>query len=178
MPVEEKAYSVVAEAKTIMDSLKERYPSVLWTVDPSKVVVLGVTNKEPPEPKPGKLKTNAKIRKINGSIAALLEYYKVPIKYVIELYYSDWQGWSNARRQWILLHELSHIPALDEGGLIKHDVQDFSFILDAVGVDWTNSSILPDLLDGEPVKFNEALVTRLHMQPEYEEAGVGAEAEL
>jgi len=162
----EKEYIVIEEAATIIAELKNKYPKILWAVEPSSVVTLGITNKEPPEGKK-QPRRMAQIQKISPIMRAVLFHHGIHVIYTIEINMVDWMGWGPARRQWILLHEVSHIPALNEGGLVKHDVEDFAFMIEAEGVDWAIKENLPDLIHGDTYKFNEALVTRLHMKDEY-----------
>jgi hypothetical protein len=81
---------------------------------------------------------------------------------VIEVYASEYGGWTLPQKQWVLMHELAHIPRPDESGLLKHDVEDMAFILEAGGFSWFSKSTLPDLLNGEPVPFREDLAIKLH----------------
>lgn len=161
MAQEEKEYSVVKEAEDIIERLAKAYPDILWTVTPANVVVLGVTNKE----RPSKMNRLAQIRSITGVTKALLEEYRVGKKYIIELYWNDWNVWSPARREWVLFHELVHIPSPTEKGLVKHDVQDFSGIVNYFGeACWWQKETLPSLLDGEPIKFDPKLFQKLHVK--------------
>lgn len=161
MPQEEKEYAIVKEADEIIKSLRDRYQPVLWPVIPEEIIVLGVTNKERPE-RQTKL---AQVRRVTGAMKALLEEFRVNKKYIVELYYSDWNVWAPPRRQWVLFHELIHIPAPHEKGLIKHDVQDFSGIIDYFGNShWYGMESLPDMLAGDPIKFDEAKFHALHIK--------------
>jgi len=168
---EEKEYSVVEEASEIVVKLQQRYPKVLWAVIPEQVVVLGVTNKE----RPKTMRKLAKITRITPAYKALIRQLRGKVKYFIEVYFSDWHAWSNARRQWVIFHELVHIPGPDESGLVKHDVEDFELVLDAVGLSWFERESLPDLLDGELFPFKESLSVRLHLKPENEQDGSAPE---
>lgn len=157
---EEKEYAVLQDAHDTIVKLKERYPKILWPIIPEQIVVLGITNKE----RPKKMKKLAQIHKLTPQLRAILSTLRSGIKYYIEIYCSDWTTWSNPRRQWIIFHELIHVPGPDEKSLIKHDVEDFGLIIDAIGIDWFNRESLPDLIDGEEYPFKESLSVRLHMQ--------------
>jgi predicted metallopeptidase len=164
---EEKSYEQATDANDIIVKLCERYPEELWAVMPDQVMVLGISNKE----RPKSMKKLASIHRINPASRAMLHIFGGKVKFYIEVYFSDWREWSNARRQWIIFHELMHIPGPDESGLIKHDVEDFGGILDVVGVDWFSRESLPDLLDGEKVPFKNELFVRLHRKDKDGEDG-------
>ena len=156
---EAKSYSVVEEAQQTVKDLCERYPEILWAVKPSEVVVLGVDD----QARPKSCRALAKIRRITGSTKALLEYNRILVKFVIDLYWLDWKVWNQQKRQWIIFHELVHIPGPDEGGLIHHDEEDFVGVLDVAGLDWTRpDAALPDMLTGVPVQFKKVFFERLH----------------
>ena len=160
---EDKEYAVLPEGNEIVKGLSERYSEVLWAVKPSEVMVMGVTNKE--APKTGKMETKAKIKMVDPITKALLKHFGNPdVKYLIDVYCSEWQGWSNARRQFVLFHELVHVPGPDGKGLIKHDVEDFSPIVDQFGTGWFNKPDLPDLLNGDPVAIDKDKYTKLHLK--------------
>jgi predicted metallopeptidase len=163
-PKEEKSYSVIEEAEVIMKKVCEKYPEVLWAVNPKEVGIFGVDNAE----RPASSDTLAKIRNVTGIYKALLDKHNVGVKYLIEIYWSDWNNWTMPTKQWIVFHELLHIPGPDKSGLIKHDVQDFALAVDVVGVDgYTNRENLPDLLGDKPVTFRKELLLRMQ-KPEQE----------
>ena len=162
MPQEEKAYGVVDEAQEMVTMLISKYPKILWAVNPSEVLVLGVTNKE----RPPSVKKLAVIHRPSAIMKATFDHFKVPIRFIIEIYFSDWNCWNNERRQWIIFHELCHIPSPVEKGLLKHDVEDFSPIIDAVGVRWWERNVLPSLLSDQPFAFKESLFTSMQVPKE------------
>lgn len=166
-PKEEKSYSVCDEAEALVKKLVDRYPKILWAVNPKEVAVFGIDNAE----RSSSNKALAKIRAVDGIYKALLLKNNIGTKYLIEMYWSDWHDWDQNTKQWIILHELLHIPGPDEKGLIKHDVQDFALAVDVVGVDgYEDGKALPNLLEGELVKFREELMTKLHLKKEDVEA--------
>jgi predicted metallopeptidase len=144
----EKTYSRVTEAEEIIKKLCEKQPDVLWCVRPDMVAVLGIENKQRPE----KNKVLAKIKPVKGCEKAILQINNIPIRYVIELFYSDWNEWKERKRQWILFHELLHIHS-EVGKTIKHDIADFKILVDKAGVNWVDSDKLPDLVNDD-VKFD------------------------
>lgn len=159
---EEKAYEVVQEGSDLILRLKDRYPKIVWTVKPEEVIVLAVSNKDRPDSQ----ERLAMICKLGPAEKKLLAIASSGIKYYIEVYMSDWIQWPPPRKQLILLHELAHVPAPWEKSLVKHDIEDFAFIVDKFGVRWWNRNDLPDLLSGTPVDFNMDYVDSLHSKNE------------
>jgi len=153
MAQSEKTYSEITEAETIIKELCAKHKEVLWAVNPDVVVVLGIDNKK----RGKKNKTMAKIIPIKGIEKVIMNLNKIKVQYAIEAYWSDWNAWGEALRQWVIFHELLHI-ASEEGKTIKHDVQDFRIIVDKVGVNWAapNKS-LPNLLKDD-VQFDKELI--------------------
>lgn len=145
----ETVYSRINEAEEIIQKLSEKYPDVLWAVRPNIIMVLGIENKK----RGKKNKTLAKIKPIKGPEKAVMQFNNVSTRYIMELYWSDWNEWDVKFKQWLILHELLHI-APDIGKTIDHDCKDFRLIIDAIGTDWSiNPSTLPNLLSSD-VKFN------------------------
>ena len=151
MAGEPKAYEILPEAQEIIKQLCE-HPStkrILWAIQPETVAVLCVTNKERPKGS----KAIAKVFRVTGPMEALLQANRIEVKYVIELYAHDWTTMTNSRRQAVIFHELLHIPPPVDSGLVKHDVEDFAIMIDAMGVNWFEADVVPEILSGE-VKFN------------------------
>jgi predicted metallopeptidase len=161
---EEKNYTVITEAMDIIKALATRYPKELWTVRPETIIVLGITDRE----RPKSSKKVATIRKVSGATKALLLHHHIPTEYIIECYCADWTPLSPQKREWLLFHELLHVPGPDERGLIDHDVQDYAVVLDQVGLDWFKRDDLPLLTAGDPIPFKEELAVRLHKHEDAE----------
>ena len=160
---EEKDYEVAADAEKMIVQMKERYPKILWAVIPENIVVMGVTNKERPK---GSSKI-ASIRLVKGVLKALLEKYNIDKKFLIEFYFSDWNTLGQSKKEWVIFHELIHIPAPDEKGLIGHDIEDFGGIIDALkNPYWYNAeeTSIPSLTSGDIVPFDEKLFVKLHVK--------------
>ena len=143
----EKQYSRVKEAEEIIKKLCDKQPEVLWCVKPDTVAVLGIENKERSE----KNQTLAKIKPVKGCEKAILQDNNIPIRYIVEIYWSDFNSWHEKKKQWIIFHELLHIHH-EMSKSIKHDCEDFKIILDKVGVNWSDSDNLPDLINDD-IKF-------------------------
>jgi predicted metallopeptidase len=171
---EEKCYEILDDGNKLIAKLQQKYPKILWAVIPDQVIVLGVTNKE----RPKSSKKLAMIRKVSPAMRTVIRTFgHKEVKQVIEVYCSDWNKWSNPRRQVIIFHELLHVAQEDlSKGLIKHDLEDFAGLVDFFGVDYWEKENLPDMLEGEPLPFREELFARLHeelMEPNEEKEPSG-----
>lgn len=144
----EKVYSRVDEAEDMIKKICQKHPDVLWCVRPENVAVYGVENKERPE----SCRIVAKIKSVKGVEKAVMQDNNIPIRYIINIYWSDWNSWKETKKQWILFHELLHIHH-EIGKTVKHDCEDFRIILDKIGVYGYDADNLPDLVNGD-VKFN------------------------
>jgi len=144
-----RVYSKIDEADAIIAGLCEKQPDAMWCVRPNAMVVMGIENAERNE----KNHTLATIMPIKGAEKAIFQLNNIAARYIIVVYWSDWNTWSTKQKQWILFHELLHCHP-DFERTIKHDCQDFKLILDKVGVDWVSKKDeLPNLIDDD-VKFN------------------------
>lgn len=162
---EEKSFAVVTEGEVIVKKLCERYPEILWACQPDTIGVYGVENQEKSE----SITTLAKIRKVNGVMAAVLEKHNINLKYIIELYFSDWQNWKPATKNFVIFHELLHIGAPDSKGLRKHSIEDFRLTVDVLGVESYESNSVPDLLGDKKVEFDKDLITQMQKQDQPKE---------
>jgi predicted metallopeptidase len=150
-------YSRVPEAEEIIKQLCEKYPAVLWAVRSENVAVLGIENKERSE----KNNTLAKIKAVKGTEKAIYISNNIPIRYIIELYWSDINAWSAELKQAIIFHELLHChPEFER--TVKHDLEDFRLMIGSkdFGVDWSQRKDLPNLLTDD-VKFDLNLLPKI-----------------
>jgi len=147
---EEKSYSVCEEAEVLIKDLTEHYPDILWSVTPGQVSVFGVDNAE----RPASCQVLAKIRVINGVHKALLEKYNVGVKYLIEMYWSDWNEWKTSIKLAIISKHLFEItPDVEKKN--APDCKGFKILYDVLGINWEKSdgNGIPNLLTDE-VSFN------------------------
>jgi len=148
MSQSEKIYEKIPEANEIIEELVDNYPDELWAIRPHMIEVLGVSNKE----RPKSSKTLASVRPLKGATKALMQINNVNTRYLMELYWSDWNAWSKSQKVAVIFHELLHIDS-EVGKTVKHDVEDFRIMVDKLGVDWFNDSALPNLLSNK-IEFN------------------------
>lgn len=158
---EDKEYEILEEGNAIVARLRERYPQAFWPVNPDEILVLVVVNK----PRPFTMRKLAKITKVDPAHRTVIKTLgRRDVRYLIEIYMNDWTTWNNPRKQWILAHEIAHINDPDAKGLVKHDVEDWGWLLDSVGIDWWNKDNLPDLLSDDPYPFRQELFDRLRVK--------------
>ena len=161
-PKEEASYSEVPEANEIIKKLVEKYPDILWAIgDPKTIQVYGVDNKE----KPASSDTLAKIRPVTGVMKAVLEKNNINLKHIIEVYWSDYREWSLYKKQWVLFHECLHVCDPESKKMRKHNIEDFSLIIDKIGISQYNSDSLVNLLGEKPVEFDKRIVATM-MKPD------------
>ena len=154
-------YSRVHDAEEIVKGLCEKHPDVFWAVRQETVTVMAIENKE----KPKSSKVLAKIKPVKGSEKAIFQENNIKSRYIIELYWSDWNEWSEKKKQYVLFHELLHIHP-DFEKTIKHDSEDFAILLNTAGVRWVEKvDELPDLLTGD-IKFDLDLRPSLNIEEE------------
>lgn len=159
-----RVYSRVDEADAIIRGLCEKQPELLWAVKPQTIVVMGIENVERSE----KNKVLAKIIPIKGPEKALFQINNIAARYIIQVYWSDYNAWTSRQKQWILLHELLHVHP-DFEKTVKHDCEEFRILIDSVGVDYLDSTkkdILPDLNNNDDVKFDLKLLPNLNSDDE------------
>ena len=164
-PKEEKSYSVVEEGNTIIEKLCEKYPEILWACEPKSIEVYGCDNAE----RPASSDTLAKIRPVTGVFKSVLAKHNIKLKYVIEIFWSDWQEWSLHEKQWIIFHEILHILDPEAKKMRKHNIEDFDLILDVIGLTGYKEGA-PNLLGDKPIEFNKAIVARMHQPEEKDKA--------
>ena len=139
-----RQYERLTQAEDIIKDLTFKYKDALWRITPSSIMVLSITNSE----RSDKNHCLAKVKLMKGVEQAVMELNNIKVRYVIELYGSDWKIWTQAQRQWILFHELMHVH--EEGDkLIKHDCEDFKLILDAAGLNWVDDPNLVNMLNNK-----------------------------
>jgi len=148
MGQQEKVYEEVTDAKEMITALCKQYPDILWAIRPQIVTVLGIANKSRPE----KREILATCRPITGVYKSLMMLNNIHTRYVIEVYWSDWNDWSMPKKYALLFHELLHVD-YEIGKTIKYDVEDFRLMVDKLGVDWFDDPDLPNLIN-EKVEFD------------------------
>ena len=147
----EKTYEEVVEAREIIKALCEKYPDEMWAVRPEIVTVLGVSNKERPESS-DKL---AVCKPIKGVSKTVMQMNNIGTRYVLELFWSDWNKWTPAQKVSKIFQKLLHIDH-EIGKTVKYDIEDFRIMVDKLEVDWFDNPDLPNLLT-DKVEFDKSM---------------------
>lgn len=163
-----RTYAEVTEASAIIEELCGKYPEVFWAVQPHTVTVLGIDNVERTEKAVKKNNVWSQLRNIKGVEGALFAKNNIPVRYVIELFWSDWNRWSRALKTCVIAERLLEItPEVDKKN--SPDCKGFKILLDAIGIDWgVEGGNPPDLLSEVGAKFNLDLRPGLDEESEEE----------
>ena len=149
-----RTYEVIEEANTKIKMLVEKYPDVFWAIRPEQISVYGVNNSERTEKSIEKNPTWSALRNIKGVEKAAFQAHQIPIRYIVELYASDWNYWSESVRVLVLTEKLLEITP-DPDKKNSPDCVGFNILYDAVGINWNRKdpSLIPNLLI-QDVEFN------------------------
>lgn len=125
------------EIKCYVDKLKTKFPNELKHIVSDRILYTSFSR--------NKSRALARI----GSIPKKLSRFLMEYTYFMEVHEESWKEANEAKRLYIILHELYHIP---EGGfvnsnpeykkLIRHDIQDFGILLTKFGVNMQNIDTL------------------------------------
>lgn len=118
--------------KNYVQSLKQLYKSDLSHIQVDNLLYVGFSKK--------KSSCSANIRPVKDMWALFHNE-----TYILAIHLETWDSISEQERMYIIFHELLHIPSFgfDKGDkdykkLLKHDIQDFSVLLERFGVNKEN----------------------------------------
>jgi len=121
------------ELKPIVSELIEMYPEKLNHIRPSSIGYAAFSKK--------RSDVAAKVYPMRPMFGLFSN-----VEYIVAIHIESWVLKSVSERYVLILHELLHIPAegFDENSndyrkTIKHDIQDFAFVLEHFGIHWENS---------------------------------------
>lgn len=149
-----RTYEVMQEANNKIKELIQKYPDVFWAVRPEQVTVYGVNNSERTDKAVEKNPTWAVLRNIKGVEKAAFQDNQIPIRYIIELYASDWNLWNENIRLCVLAEKLLEITS-DPDKKNSPDCVGFNLFFDAIGINWNkrDPATVPHLLQ-QDVEFD------------------------
>jgi len=149
-----RTYEVIEEANNKIKMLVEKYPDLFWAIRPEQIAVYGVNNSERTDKSVEKDPTWAKLRNIKGVEKAAFQKHQIPTRYIIELYASDWNFWSESVRLIVLTEKLLEITP-DPDKKNSPDCIGFNVLFDAIGINWNRKdpALIPNLLQ-QDVEFN------------------------
>jgi hypothetical protein len=142
-----RTYSRVQEASDMIAKLCNKYPKAFWAVTPESIVVMGVDNAERSEKMVAKQPIWSKLRNVKGVEKALLQENNVKERYIIEVFWSDWNIWSDSIKLAVLAHNLFEItPEVEVKN--RPDCVGFKILYKALGVNWErdDGKNIPNLL--------------------------------
>jgi predicted metallopeptidase len=123
------------DIKPIVSELIQKYPELLSHLRPSSIGYLAFSKK--------RSSFQAKIHGIRPMYAIL----HPDVEYILTVHLENWMQLDISEKYVLILHELLHIP---QGGFdadskeyhkcVKHDIQDFSYILTHFGINWEDAS--------------------------------------
>lgn len=173
MSKEARTYARVTDAEKLIEKLCEKHPDLFWAVKPGQIAVMGVDNQQRGDKSIAKNPAYAKLRLVKGAEKSIFETNNIPIRYIVELYWDEWNHWGSSFRQWTLANALVEITP-EEEKRNKKDCVGFKVLLDVCGVNWDREpDKLPNLLDDD-VKFNLDLRPGLNEDGEEPEGEEGA----
>ena len=157
MAREARTFSRIVEADAMIQALCDKYPEVLWSVRPSTVAIMGVDNQERTEKAMKKNPVYAKLRPVKGAEKSIFQNNDIPIRFIVEMYWSDWHAWTSELKQMVIFNKMLEISPEDEKRN-SPDCVGFRILMDKVGVTWdiSNGIGLPNLLQDD-IKFDISL---------------------
>jgi len=125
------------------EKLIRKYPKVFEHIDLNKVLFLLDSTK--------KCKKFADVRKVGYPYDFFTEH-----KFIMTFYEINMAPLTIAQTNMVVLHELLHISYTFDK-LVKHDVEDFSAIVDKYNSNWTHQPDLPNVLEDATIFANDNL---------------------
>ena len=170
MSKETRHYDRCKEAEELIKLLCDKYPDLFWTVRPEQIAVMAIDNQERGEKAIKKNPNYAKLRPVKGAEKAIFESNNIPIRQIIELYYSDYNTWNAAYKQAVLASIILGVSA-EEEKTVKKDLVGYKVLTEALGVNWDREpDNIPNMLKDD-VPFN------LDLRPGLAEAEENSEDE-
>lgn len=151
-----RTYSRITEAKDMIDTLYNNHSEAFWCIKPEAIAVMGIDNVQRSEKAIVKNPLWSKMRSIKGVEQAIFKENNIQERYIIEIFWSDYNEWNEATKAAVLARHLFEITP-DVESKNRPDCVGFKILYDVLGVNWErNTDSLPNLLKDE-VKFNEDL---------------------
>lgn len=123
---------ISSQYKDIADKIVAKYGTAFSQIDTDQILFLNEDEKSP--------KKYADIGVVRSPYTFITNY-----KFILTVYEPNIIGMTPAQINLLIMHELLHIDD-DFEGLLKHDIQDFKFIVATYGVNWDTDPNLPDIL--------------------------------
>lgn len=133
-------YEELAEFNEIAEKLLQLYPSVFPEVDSKQIAAVQIVNKVRPEKKNQMWELRPVVPPITLFCSKL---------YFITVYSSDWEAFSDNHKSAVVADVLLSISPEGEGKTVPFDKKDHSLILRTLGVDYMETTDIPNLLNGK-----------------------------
>lgn len=138
MPKIKPEWVISKDAEALVKKLCELYPEKFGHIEPSTIGCAAVINKDK-----GETQDDSKIRGLREPESI----FSAKI-YIISFFMNCWEDYTPAQRAAMIMKNLLRIPDLEDGpdgSVAKLDLQDSKCLVKAFGVDYMDSTGLPDL---------------------------------
>ena len=165
-----RSYSRVGEATDIINKLYDKYADVFWCINPSSIAVMGIDNMERSEKAVEKQPIWSRMRNVKGVEKAIFQEHNIGERYIVEVYWSDYNKWSDSVRAAVIANHLLEITPEVE---VKNspDCVGFKILYKALGVNWEHDiTHIPNLLTSD-IEFDLDLRPGLSELESMEEDG-------
>ena len=142
-----RTYSPVTEAEEMVKDLCEKYPDVFWTIKPEQIVIRGIDNVDRSEKAVEKNPLWSKLSNVKGVERAIFAENNIGVRYIIELFWSDWNVWRDSLKLAVIAKNLLEItPDVDKKN--RPDCVGFKILYKALGINWErdDGTGIPNLL--------------------------------
>ena len=149
-----RIYSKVNEASEMIRDLCAKHPDVFWAVKQESILVMGIDNVSRSPKAVEKNTIWSKLKNVKGVEQAIFQENGIDTRYILEVFWSDWNQWRDATKLAVLADNLIKIsPEVDKTN--RPDCVGFKVLFDVLGVNWEKESEndIPNLLLSD-VKFN------------------------
>jgi len=167
-----RVYSRVTEAQEMIQTLCKRHDKAFWCVNPDAIAVMGVENVQRSDKAIAKQPIWSKMRNVKGVEQAIFKENDIRVRYLIEIFWSDWNKWQDSIKAAVLATHLFEITP-DAEVKNRPDCVGFNIIYKALGINWQrdDGSAIPNLLTSS-VEFD------LDLRPGLEELKALEEDEM
>lgn len=129
-------WEILDEGQSLIKTLCDMYPEKLGHIDPDKVGVAAITNKDKSETQ------EWDARMVGVTTPASLFSSK---SYILYMNKNTWEGYTPAQRSVMIMRHLIRIADPMDGSIIKEDLKDIKCLVRAWGVDYMENPALPDI---------------------------------
>jgi hypothetical protein len=148
-----RSYSRVSEASELIEQLCEKHADAFWCVTPAAIAVMGIDNVTRTDKAKKKTPLWSKLRHVKGVERAIFDENEIKEKQIIEVFWDEWNSWSNRVRCAVLARHMFEINGEPESKN-SPDCVGFKILFDVLGVNWEHDiAKIPDLLNDD-IQFN------------------------